>query len=216
MTSQQPPRASPAQGCSIARQVMADAVDFYLANGGPEEARRHLGSLVAELAALYADSTEAFREAMARISQAEREEQQRAREQQQEDMHAEMMKAMSDFRSGRHARPADAADTTPSILPPRLSTPRALLIWQRLQQEGYVDQNYQPRRLSRTEAAELADEMMTLLSTENERLMGFDEKWKPFETLWQRYNMRADHYRALSQEKAAAFKEKIHALLSGL
>ena len=91
-----------------------------------------------------------------------------------------------------------------------------MLVWQRLQQSGYIDDHYQPVNLSRTLSAVLADEMMMLLATENDKLMGIDDKWRPFELLWNRKNMRADHYRSLNQKKADCFRTEIQALLADI
>ena len=98
-------------------------------------------------------------------------------------------------------------------LPPRLSTERAMQMWQRLQEAGFIDDSYQPVGLSRAEAAVLADVMVFLMSTENERLMGVTGKWRPFEILWHRRNMRADHYRALQEGKEPELRVKFTTLL---
>ena len=64
-------------------------------------------------------------------------------------------------------------------LPPLLRTDKAMVLWQKAQDAGYVDANYQPL-ISRTQAALLADAIA-------ERL-GIKEKWKVFEggviTIW--------------------------------
>ena len=65
-------------------------------------------------------------------------------------------------------------DKAPPTLPPPLSSPEAMALWQKAQRAGYVDEHYQPL-LSRTQAALLADAMA-------ERL-GIKEKWKVFEGL---------------------------------
>ena len=49
MPSQPFSRASPSEGLSTARQVMADAVTFYLDHGGPAEARLHVEKVANEL-----------------------------------------------------------------------------------------------------------------------------------------------------------------------
>lgn len=113
----------------------------------------------------------------------------------------------------RGAAPEDAAE--PTQLPERLSTPKARELWKRLQQAGYIDENYQPIKLSRTKMAVIADELSMALSSENDRLTGIDDKWKPFETLWKLKNLRGDQYRSLSQKSSYKFRIKIHQLLSG-
>jgi len=79
-----------------------------------------------------------------------------------------------------------------------------MLLWQKAQQAGYVDEHYQPL-LSRTQAALLADAMA-------ERL-GIKEKWKAFEGLWHRKNMYKDLYCALNQKQSLVFQDKLKAIL---
>ena len=94
--------------------------------------------------------------------------------------------------------PAAPVKDTP--LPPELSTPKAMALWQKAQAKGYVDANYQPL-ISRTQAALLADAMA-------ERL-GIRKKWKVFETLWNRKNMYRDYYKALNLHQSLTFQDKI-------
>ena len=95
-------------------------------------------------------------------------------------------------------------DKAPPTLPPPLSSPEAMALWKKVQQAGYVDEHYQPL-LSRTQAALLADAMA-------ERL-GIKEKWKVFETLWNRKNMYKDLYYALNQKQSLEFQDKLKAIL---
>ena len=97
--------------------------------------------------------------------------------------------------------PAAPVKDTP--LPPELSTPKAMALWQKAQAKGYVDANYQPL-ISRTQAALLADAMA-------ERL-GIRKKWKVFETLWNRKNMYRDYYKALNLHQSLTFQDKIKRL----
>ena len=89
-------------------------------------------------------------------------------------------------------------------LPEVLSTPEAMILWQKAQQAGYIDDHYQPL-LSRTQSALLADAMA-------ERL-GIKEKWKVFEALWNRKNMYKDLYYALNQKQSLEFQDKLKAIL---
>ena len=68
-----------------------------------------------------------------------------------------------------------------------------------------MDEHYQPL-LSRTQAALLADAMA-------ERL-GIKEKWKVFEGLWNRNNMRGDYTRAMNQRQSLGFQDKLKRLFS--
>lgn len=90
-------------------------------------------------------------------------------------------------------------------LPEVLATEEAMVLWQKVQEAGYVDANYQPL-LSRTQSALLADAIA-------ERL-GIREKWKTFETLWNRKNMYRDYYQALDQRKTLFFRDDIKKVLA--
>ena len=88
-------------------------------------------------------------------------------------------------------------------LPEVLATDEAMILWQKVQQAGYVDDRYQPL-LSRTQSALLADAMA-------ERL-GIKEKWKVFGELWHRKNMYNDYYRAMEQQQSLRFQDKLKQL----
>ena len=92
--------------------------------------------------------------------------------------------------------PAAPVKDTP--LPPELSTPKAMALWQKAQAKGYVDANYQPL-ISRTQAALLADEMAKRLAIK--------DKWKVFEELWNRRNMYRDYHDALEQHQSLQFRD---------
>ena len=85
-------------------------------------------------------------------------------------------------------------------LPELLSTEEAMALWQKVQDAGWVDANYQPL-ISRTQSALLADAMALKL--------GIREKWKTFETLWNRKNMYRDYYKSLNLQQSLAFQDKI-------
>ena len=88
-------------------------------------------------------------------------------------------------------------------LPPELSTDKAMVLWQKAQDAGYVDEHYQPK-ISRTQAALLADAMAHRL--------GIKEKWKVFETLWKRKNMYRDYYEAMNQGQSLKFQDTLKEL----
>ena len=98
-----------------------------------------------------------------------------------------------------------AANNTRTPLPPELATEAAMVLWKKVQAAGYVNANYQPL-ISRTQAALLADTMA-------ERL-GIKEKWKVFETFWNRNNMRGDYTRAMNQRQSLGFQDKLKRLFS--
>ena len=90
-----------------------------------------------------------------------------------------------------------------SNLPEVLATDEAMALWRKVQRAGYVDEHYQPL-LSRTQAALLADAMA-------ERL-GIKEKWKVFETLWNRKYMRSDYNLALTRKRSLDFQDELKQL----
>ena len=93
-------------------------------------------------------------------------------------------------------------EDTPT-LPPLLRTDKAMVLWQKAQDAGYVDANYQPL-ISRTQAALLADAIA-------ERL-GIKEKWKVFEGLWNRKYMRSDYNLALTRKGSLDFQDELKRL----
>ena len=93
-------------------------------------------------------------------------------------------------------------EDTPT-LPAPLGTEQAMVLWRKAQRAGYVDEHYQPL-LSRTQAALLADAMA-------ERL-GIKEKWKVFESLWNRKYMRSDYNLALTRKGSLDFQDELKRL----
>ena len=98
--------------------------------------------------------------------------------------------------SQRENSPCAGREKDETILPEALATEQAMEIWKKVQDAGYVDANYQPL-LSRTQSALLADAMAEKL--------GIRPKWKTFETLWNRKNMRSDYNLALRQQQSLDF-----------
>lgn len=94
--------------------------------------------------------------------------------------------------------------TTLPALPEVLSTEDAMMLWEKVLRAGYVDENYQPL-ISRTQSALLADAIA-------ERL-GIHDKWKVFETLWNRKNMYRDYYKALNLLQSLTFQDEIRSAL---
>lgn len=95
-------------------------------------------------------------------------------------------------RVGRKAEPGE--------LPEVLSTEAAMRLWQKAQEAGWIDANYQPL-ISRTQSALLAETMA--------RRLGIRKKWKTFETLWNKKNMRSDYNLALSQQQTLDFQDEL-------
>ena len=90
-------------------------------------------------------------------------------------------------------------------LPDALNTNEARTLWNKAKQAGFIDENFQPL-ISRTQSALLADELC-------ERL-GIKEKWKVFESLWGRNNMRGDYNDALNQRQSLEFRDKLKIVFS--
>ena len=78
-----------------------------------------------------------------------------------------------------------------------------MVLWRKAQAAGWVDDNYQPL-LSRTQAALLADAMAERLDIK--------EKWKVFETLWNRKYMRSDYNLALTRKGSLDFQDELKQL----
>ena len=97
----------------------------------------------------------------------------------------------------------EKGDIDTPTLPAPLGTEQAMVLWQKAQDAGYVDANYQPL-ISRTQAALLADAIA-------ERL-GIKEKWKVFEGLWNRKYMRSDYNLALTRKRTLDFQDELKQL----
>ena len=114
---------------------------------------------------------------------------------------------------GQATAPAQVQQECP-VLPAKLSTPKAMLLWQLLQQDGMIDDRYQPVGLSRADVAWLAYDMTMRLSDKNDRQTNGIE-WKPFEVLWNRKNLKADYQRAVKQKKTGKFIDRLKTLFEG-
>ena len=103
----------------------------------------------------------------------------------------------------RKARGVDSAEASKS-LPDVLATDKAMVLWRKAQRAGYVDEHYQPT-VSRPEAAILAYEIA--------KRLGIEDKWKAFETLWNRRNMYRDYHTAINQKKSLKFRDDLKVVL---
>lgn len=90
-------------------------------------------------------------------------------------------------------------------VPAQLDTPRARELWHKAIAQGWVDDELQPL-LSRPLAALLADRMAEVL--------GVATKWKVFEQLWRRKNMRNDYNAALNQQQCDEYMKKFKRIIS--
>ena len=104
-----------------------------------------------------------------------------------------------------------AAAVAPAVMPTRDEDhliPKVLAdseLWHEVQQAGLVDAAGQPT-VSRPKAALLADMLARRLDIPN--------KWKFFEQLWHRNNMRSDYNTALEQRKSLEFQDRLKNILS--
>jgi len=101
---------------------------------------------------------------------------------------------------------AQPVPAKPTVLPPELSTEKAMKLWQLLQEAGYIDDNYQPR-VSRPQAALIANKFFTVLDME--------VQWSLFQDIWHRKNMRNDLSKARnSKTKNDTFIAKLNDLVN--
>ena len=117
-----------------------------------------------------------------------------------------MAQLMEDMRNSRRPAADDQEDGSADSVPAVLTTQRAKALMLRLQREGLLNEHLQPQNLSRTEAATLANDVA-------ERL-GIAKKWKTFEALWHKRNMRNAFNEALDQRKTLDFRQRLKLLLS--
>lgn len=89
-------------------------------------------------------------------------------------------------------------------LPDVLKSEKAMALWKKAQDAGWIDERFHPL-VSRTKAALLAERMSGLLGIQN--------KWKVFESLWSRNNMRGDYNDALNQKQSLVFQDKLKNIL---
>lgn len=100
-------------------------------------------------------------------------------------------------------RPTQKPTPSPSQRGGELATEKAMALWRKAQQAGWIDENYQPT-ISRTQAAMLADAMAERLKIK--------DKWKVFETLWQRKYMRSDYNLAFTRKSTLDFQDELKRL----
>lgn len=98
-------------------------------------------------------------------------------------------------------RPNDSGPQEECVVPEVLAESE---LWQKVKKAGLVDADGQPT-VSRTEAALLANMLAQRL--------GITNKWKVFERLWHRNNMRGDYNSALEQRKSLEIQERLKNIL---
>lgn len=90
------------------------------------------------------------------------------------------------------------------ILPEPLATPEAMVLWRKAQDASWVDERFQSK-LSLTKSAMLASEMAVKLDIK--------DRWKYYEQLWNRKNMRSHYSNALLQPNSYEFLDEIKKVL---
>lgn len=90
------------------------------------------------------------------------------------------------------------------VVPEQLATPKAEALWEKAVEEGWVDERRRPL-LSRPLAAMLADRMAEVL--------GIKAKWKVFEAMWNRRNMRNDYNTALDQQQYDEYRKMFERII---
>lgn len=98
----------------------------------------------------------------------------------------------------------NGANRSASQLPTELATPKAMELWQKAQEAGWIDANYQPI-VSKTKASLIADYIGKKLN--------LSERWKPFSELWQIDSLRKDYDKAMSSPTSTIFIEQITTIL---
>ena len=93
-----------------------------------------------------------------------------------------------------------------NIIPNELTSPEATSCLRKLVDAHILDNNYQPIRLSRTQRAVLANELISGMSLD-------DKKWSLFEQLWQMKGLANSFQKALEQQQTSMFIHQIKSIL---
>lgn len=109
---------------------------------------------------------------------------------------------VSELPKGEEAKKASQTSTIPS----ELDNDRARNILQRFVDAGMLDGQFQPL-VSRAQAALIADAVSMRLN--------IVKKWKVFESLWNRKNIRNDYNKAFSQTTVHKYLTKINSIING-
>lgn len=109
---------------------------------------------------------------------------------------------VSELPKGEEAKKASQTSTIPS----ELDNDKARNILQRFVDAGMLDGQFQPL-VSRAQAALIADAVSMRLN--------IVKKWKVFESLWNRKNIRNDYNKAFSQTTVHKYLTKINSIING-
>ena len=113
----------------------------------------------------------------------------------------EKVTVVSELPKGEEAKKASQISTIPS----ELDNDRARNILQRFVDAGMLDGQFQPL-VSRAQAALIADAVSMQLN--------IVKKWKVFESLWKRKNIRNDYNKAFSQATVHKYLTNINSIVN--
>lgn len=189
---------------STLRKMVDTSVLYFLDNGGPTIAREKLDG-ANKLFCIHPGWTDIYNYANEVITKYEKEQQRLAEEREAQRLKDMIVAAMGAAQTKEPLK-EDAVPAEPTVLPPELSTEKAMKLWQLLQEAGYIDDNYQPR-VSRPQAALIANKFFTVLDME--------VQWSLFQDIWHRKNMRNDLSKARnSKTKNDTFIAKLNDLVN--
>ena len=81
-----------------------------------------------------------------------------------------------------------------------LHTPKAMALWKKLQAQGWIDENLQPK-VSNRKAAIIADELATALN--------LDPRWPAIEKLWGKSNLSTEFSKSAYMQYQDTFKKDV-------
>ena len=81
-----------------------------------------------------------------------------------------------------------------------LHTPKAMALWKKLQAQGWIDENLQPK-VSNRKAAIIADELATALN--------LDPRWPAIEKLWGKSNLSTEFSKSAYMQYQDTFKKEV-------
>ncbi len=88
-----------------------------------------------------------------------------------------------------------------------LKQPAAMVLWEKLQKAGIVDEHLMP-------TGKMSNTQLTIVAVEVCALLNLKFKWKWFEKLWNKKNLRGYNSRSLNQENSFLFREEIRQILN--
>lgn len=195
-------QATPSELATLQKMV-AMSVLAHLENRETSEVRKIVDGANA-LFIVISGWTEIYNEIQALITRIDNKRKQEIEERELQRLKDMMMAFMgaAQLREQPQEQPKPAEH---AVLPPELSSDKAMKLWEILQGADLIDSNYQPL-VSRPLAALIAGTFFTVLDME--------VQWALFENLWHRKNMRNDHSKAMNgKKKHKDFLDKLNKLI---